>query len=718
MDTRRRYRVNAQPTAAAAGTIDVGGDLTVNRLGFGAMRITGPGIWGDPPSRDQAIATLRLVVELGVNFIDTADSYGPEVSETLIAEALYPYPDELVIATKGGLVRPGPGRWDADGRPGHLREACEGSLRRLRLEQIPLYQFHRPDPEVPLAESIGAIAELKNEGKIRHVGISNVSESQLREAQRIVPIVSIQNRYNASDRRSESLIDLCEQEQLVFLPWAPVQEAGQNPAVANAAERLGLTQHQVVLAWLLASSPQILPIPGTGSPRHAEENIAAASVALSPEEIEAISKGVLSARDLSRFRFVCRTSTGHWVGAEASVTETIAITGGRVVPIEGDPVENGTVLLRDGKIAAIEGPGFAAPDGADVVDATGKWVLPGFIDAHAHAGVSEEAQGWAGQDTNERTDPVTAQVRALDAINPADLGFRDAISGGVLAVNVNPGSANPIGGQTVAIKCWGRTVDEMVLREPAGLKSALGENPKRVYGDRNETPSTRLGTAAVIRSAFVAAQNYQAKLAASEDDAVPVDRDLKLEALSRVLRREIPWRQHCHRADDIATAMRMAREFGYDLVIDHGTEAYLLADQIAAASIPVIIGPLFTSRSKVELRNRSLANPGRLAAAGVTIAITTDHPVVPIHFLIHQATLAVKEGLDPVTALRAVTIHPARIIGCADRIGSLAVGKDADLVIWSGDPLDVMSRAERAYVDGHEIYRYDYDRREGVFAPF
>jgi imidazolonepropionase-like amidohydrolase len=408
------------------------------------------------------------------------------------------------------------------------------------------------------------------------------------------------------------------------------------------------------------------------------------------------------------------------------VTETsIAITGGRVVPIEGEPVDGGTVLLRDGKIAAVEGPGFTVPDGVDVVDATGKWVLPGFIDAHAHAGVSEEAEGWAGQDTNERTSPVTAQVRALDAINPADLGFRDAITGGILAVNVNPGSANPIGGQTAAIKCWGRTVDEMVLREPAGLKSALGENPKRVYGDRKETPSTRLGTAAVIRSAFVEALNYQAKLDAAAAAAVaapgsaaaaPVGRDLKLEALCRVLRREIPWRQHCHRADDIATAMRMAREFGYDLVIDHGTEAHLLADQIAAASIPVIIGPLFTSRSKVELRNRSLANPGRLAAAGVTIAITTDHPVVPIHFLIHQATLAVKEGLDPVTALRAVTINPARIIGCDDRIGSLTAGKDADVVIWSGDPLDVMSRAERAYVDGREIYRYDYERRAGVFA--
>jgi pyridoxine 4-dehydrogenase len=283
--------VNAQPTAAAAGTIDLGGDLTVNRLGFGAMRITGTGIWGDPPSRDQAIATLRRVVELGVNFIDTADSYGPEVSETLIAEALYPYPEDLVIATKGGLVRPGPHRWEANGHPAHLREACEGSLRRLKLEQIPLYQFHSPDPAVPLAESVGAVAELKAEGKIRHVGISNVTEEQLREAQRIVPIVSVQNRYNVTDRQSESMVDLCEQEQLVFLPWAPIQQAEEKIAVAVAAERLGVTKHQVVLAWLLASSPQILPIPGTGSVEHAEENIAAAGLQLTPDEINAITKG-------------------------------------------------------------------------------------------------------------------------------------------------------------------------------------------------------------------------------------------------------------------------------------------------------------------------------------------------------------------------------------------------------------------------------------------
>jgi imidazolonepropionase-like amidohydrolase len=397
-----------------------------------------------------------------------------------------------------------------------------------------------------------------------------------------------------------------------------------------------------------------------------------------------------------------------------------AIVGARVVPVTGEPIEGGTVLLEAGKIVAVEGPGFGVPAGAEVIDAAGKWVLPGFIDAHTHVGLVEESQGWAGRDGNESTKPVTASVRALDAINPADQGFRDAIGGGVLAVNVNPGSGNPIGGQTVALKCWGRVVDQMVLREPSGVKSALGENPKRTFGDRHETPSTRLGTAAVIREAFTAASNYLAKLAAAENqppsERKPVDRDLGLEALGRVLRREIPWRQHCHRADDIATAIRLSREFGYELVIDHGTEAHLLADLIAAQSIPVIIGPLFTSRSKVELRNRSLANPGRLAAAGITIAITTDHPVVPLPFLIHQASLAVKEGLDPETALRSVTINPARILGVADRIGSLEPGKDADLVIWSGDPLDVTSRAERAYQDGREIYAYDYDRSQGTVA--
>ena len=276
-------------TTPQAGTIDLGGDLTVHRLGFGAMRVTGDGIWGEPKNPDEARAVLRRAVELGVDFIDTADSYGPDVSETLIAEALHPYPENLVIATKGGLVRPGPGRWEPDGRPEHLRAALDGSLRRLRLEQIPLYQFHRPDPEVPLEDSIGTLVELKAQGKIRHIGVSNVTEEQLRAAQRLTPIVSIQNRYNVDDRRSESLVDLCEQESIVFLPWAPIQNLEENRAVQEAAANHGATAHQVVLAWLLARSPSILPIPGTGSVGHLEENVAAARLELTAAEVAAIS---------------------------------------------------------------------------------------------------------------------------------------------------------------------------------------------------------------------------------------------------------------------------------------------------------------------------------------------------------------------------------------------------------------------------------------------
>ena len=281
--------MSASVTAAAAGKVDVGGDLTVNRLGFGAMRITGEGIWGEPPDRERAKAALRRAVELDINFIDTADSYGPDVSETLIAEALYPYPDDLVIATKGGLLRPGPGRWEPDGRPEHLRKACEGSLARLRVDRIDLYQFHRPDPKVPIAESIGALAELKREGKIRHIGVSNVTEEQLHEAEHVTPVVSVQNRYNAADRTSESMVDLCEQEDLLFLPWAPMVDASDSVPVRAAADRHGVGPREVLLAWLLARSPQILPIPGSGSAEHIEQNVRAASLELTPDEITAIT---------------------------------------------------------------------------------------------------------------------------------------------------------------------------------------------------------------------------------------------------------------------------------------------------------------------------------------------------------------------------------------------------------------------------------------------
>jgi len=385
----------------------------------------------------------------------------------------------------------------------------------------------------------------------------------------------------------------------------------------------------------------------------------------------------------------------------------LAITGGYLVPISGPPVDGGTVLVIDGVIAAV-GADVRVPDGVPVHDARGAWVLPGFVEAHGHLGVDEESQGWAGNDTNEMTRPNTAHVRAIDAINIEDEGFRDALVGGVTSAVVKPGSGNPIGGQTVAIKTWGgRTVDEQVISTSVSVKSALGENPKRVYGDRKAMPSTRLGVAAVIREAFVAAQAYAERRSAAATKGEPFERDLTHETLARVLAGELAWDQHTHRHDDIATAIRLSEEFGYRLVINHGTEAAKLADLIAEKDIPVIFGPLFTSRSKVELRDRAIRNLGILARAGVRVAITTDHPVVPINFLVHQASLAVKEGLDRDTALRALTVNPASFMGIGDRVGALEVGLDGDVVVWSGDPLDVTSRAERVYITGAEVYRYD-----------
>lgn len=278
-------------TASAAGTITLG-DLTVNRMGFGAMRLTGPGIWGEPRDPEGARSVLRRAVELDVNFIDTADSYGPEVSERLIREALWPYPAGLVIATKGGLLRDGPDRWRPDGRPSHLRQALEGSLKRLGLERIDLYQFHRPDPAVPYEESVGELVRMQDEGKIRHIGVSNVNEEQLDQALALTEIVSVQNRYNLSDRASEGVLQQCESWGMAFLPWYPLAasqltRAGNRLAEVASAHRA--TPGQLALAWLLARSPVMLPIPGTSSVEHLEENIAAAAIKLSPQDVELLA---------------------------------------------------------------------------------------------------------------------------------------------------------------------------------------------------------------------------------------------------------------------------------------------------------------------------------------------------------------------------------------------------------------------------------------------
>lgn len=291
-----RSRAAPPAPAAAAGTLTIGGDLTVNRMGFGAMRITGPGIWGEPKDPAQARAVLRRALELGVNFIDTADAYGPEVSERLIAEALHPYPRGLLISTKGGLTRPSVPQWVPDGRPAHLREACEASLRRLKLERIDLYQLHRIDPQVQLEESLGELARLRQAGKIRHVGVSNFNTDELARARRIVPVVSVQNRYNVADRASEDVLEVCEREKIAFIPWAPLargsadklEHADAGKGLDAVARARGVSALQLAIAWLLMKSPAMLPIPGTSSVAHLEEDVAAAALQLTPAEMAAI----------------------------------------------------------------------------------------------------------------------------------------------------------------------------------------------------------------------------------------------------------------------------------------------------------------------------------------------------------------------------------------------------------------------------------------------
>ena len=389
----------------------------------------------------------------------------------------------------------------------------------------------------------------------------------------------------------------------------------------------------------------------------------------------------------------------------------LAITGGRVLTITQGVIERGTVLVEAGKIVAV-GSDVQIPVGAEIIDATGKHVMPGLIDAHTHVGIAEESIGWAGDDVNEMTEPATPHLRAIDAINPQDQSFRDALSGGVTTVMIAPGSGNVIGGQLVVMKTHGEIVDEMVLRSPAGLKAALGENPKRVYGKKDKFPSTRMASAAVLRESFVKAQNYIAKEEQAKVEGKPFERDLRLEAVAAVLRREIPLRLHAHRADDILTALRIRDEFEFDITIEHCTDGVRIADVLAKRGIPAMVGPNLTTRSKYELKDRSLETPAVLTRAGVKVAIITDHYIIPIEHLIVSVMLAVRGGLSPEDALKCVTINPAEIMGIADRVGSLEVGKDADIQILSGDPLDVQTKAERVYVNGE--LAFDLSRRGGA----
>lgn len=383
----------------------------------------------------------------------------------------------------------------------------------------------------------------------------------------------------------------------------------------------------------------------------------------------------------------------------------IAITGGKIYTMSGNILDKGTILVDGCKIAEI-GENLTPPEGAEIIDATGKYVLPGFIDAHSHVGIFEEAVGEIGEDGNEWTDPVTPQLRALDAVNPADKAFEDAVRGGITCVFTGPGSANVIGGQSIAMKTFGKVIDRMVVKAPAGLKVAFGENPKRVYAEQKKMPSTRMGTAALLRETLVKALNYKHKKQKDTKDPDKVfEIDLKMEVLCDVLDKKLPLRAHAHRADDILTAIRIAKEFNVDIVIEHCTEGHLIADELVEAKVPAVVGPSLTSRSKVELKDLSFKTPGILASRGVKVAIMTDHPVIPVQYLPVCAALAVKEGMKPEDALKAITINAAEIIGIADRVGSLEKGKDADIVLWDGHPLDIKSQPSAVIIEGKVAYK-------------
>ena len=399
----------------------------------------------------------------------------------------------------------------------------------------------------------------------------------------------------------------------------------------------------------------------------------------------------------------------------------LAIINGTVMTITHGTIERGTVLIDGGKITAV-GAGLTVPPEAEIIDAAGKVVMPGLIDAHCHTGLFGDGIGWEHADGNEMTDPITPHMRALDGIHPEDIAFPDLVEAGVTTIMTGPGSGNLIGGTWACIKTAPKpSIEEMILLEPAGMKMALGENPRRVYGSKSKMPSTRMGNAGELRSALVSAQNYRAKwqqyekdvqayqdkMKADEKDAkepAAPERNLKWEALARILDRGMRVHIHAHRADDILTAMRIAEEFNLDLNIEHATEGYKIADILAQKGIPCTVGPILFSRSKYELRNMTPKNPGVLAKAGVKVAIQTDE-MSAVRYLNINAALAVREGMPEEEALKAITIHSAEVIGVQDRVGSLEAGKDADVVVFSGHPFDYKTVAEVVIINGEIAYR-------------
>ena len=379
----------------------------------------------------------------------------------------------------------------------------------------------------------------------------------------------------------------------------------------------------------------------------------------------------------------------------------LAIVGGRIETVTHGVIQKGTVLVGDdGRIAGV-GADVAVPPGATVIDAAGQYVFPGFVDSHSHIGLHMDGEGPMGNDTNEMTSPTTPGVRAVDGFSTDDVALMDAIQGGITAAWVTPGSGNVIGGQGATLRLSGSRLDDMILKSPSGMKSAMGENPKRVYGERHQAPSTRLGVARAMRQAFLDAQDYRRSMEKKEGET---KRSLDMEGLLLVLDRVIPLRTHAHTADDIRTAIRIGQEFGVDQIIEHGTEAFRVVDELLRYNIPVSCGPALVSRVKLEVRGRTFRTPGILAKHGVKVSIITDHPVVPEPYLVMSAALAVREGMEEADAIRAITQTPAELSGVGDRIGSIEPGKDGDLVIWNGHPFDYRSRVAKTVILGQVVY--------------
>ncbi|MBP2651697.1 MAG: amidohydrolase [Firmicutes bacterium] len=382
---------------------------------------------------------------------------------------------------------------------------------------------------------------------------------------------------------------------------------------------------------------------------------------------------------------------------------SLLIRNGKVLTMADTEYETGCVLVKNGKISRVAKEINASAD-MDIIDATGCVVMPGIIDAHCHIGISEQDMYEGDDDTNEATDPVTPHFRAIDAINPMDSAFKDAVRGGITGVMTGPGSANVIGGQFVFMKPTGASVDDMTVLEPAALKIAFGENPKRVYGEQKKTPSTRMGVAAILRDNLTAAINYKDK---KRHKPTEFEKDLKKEAFIPVLEGKIPLKAHAHRSDDILTAIRIAKEFNVKITLDHCTEGHYISEYIKESGYPAIVGPSLTGRSKLELKHLSFKTPGILAKTGIKIAIATDHPVIPIQYLPICAGLAVREGLDAGEALKAITINAAEICGVADKVGSLEPGKDADIAIFDGNPLEVLTKVKYTIINGKVQYSGD-----------